>query len=53
MRYTGRGGRVRQSDHVALTCKDVAKNRGFMQDVLGLQLREQIKFDDGASEIGS
>lgn len=53
MKYPGHGVGVRRSDHVALTCRDVAANRSFMQETLGLQLREQIRFDNGASEIGS
>jgi catechol 2,3-dioxygenase len=52
-RYSGRGVGVRRSDHLALLCRDVAANRGFMETVLGLQLREQIRFDNGAREIGS
>jgi catechol 2,3-dioxygenase len=53
MKYPGHGVGVRRSDHVALTCHDVAANRRFMQEAMGLQLREQIRFDNGATEIGS
>jgi catechol 2,3-dioxygenase len=53
MKYPGHGVGVRRSDHVALTCRDVAVNRRFMEDGLGLQLREQIRFENGAKEIGS
>ncbi len=53
MRYSGRGVGVRKTDHLALLCKDVAANRSFVEQTLGLQLREQIRFDDGATEIGS
>lgn len=53
MRYPGRGVGVRRSDHVALLCKDVAANREFAQNLLGLQLREQIRFENRTVEIGS
>ena len=53
MRYSGRGVGVRKTDHLALLCKDVPANRAFAEQALGLQLREQIRFDDGATEIGS
>ncbi len=53
MKYPGRGVGVRRTDHLALLCKDVAANRGFMEDVLGAQLREQIRIQDGAVELGS
>ncbi|MFT5440141.1 MAG: catechol 2,3-dioxygenase [Alphaproteobacteria bacterium] len=53
MRYSGRGVGVRKTDHLALLCKDVPANRLFVEQALGLQLREQIRFDDGATEIGS
>lgn len=52
-RYTGRGVGVRRSDHLALLAKDVAANREFVELVLGAQLREQIRFDEGRTEIGS
>lgn len=53
MKYTGRGIGVRRIDHLALLAADVPKNRRFGQDFLGLQLREQVVFDNGATEIGS
>ncbi|MBI3513194.1 MAG: VOC family protein [Proteobacteria bacterium] len=53
MRYTGRGVNVRRIDHVALLSRDVAADRRFMEEVLGFRLREQVRFDRGAVEIGS
>lgn len=53
MKYTGRGVNVRRLDHLALLAKDVAANRTFMQTHLGLRLREQVRFQGGAVEIGS
>jgi catechol 2,3-dioxygenase len=44
---------VRRIDHLALLCKDVATNRRFAQDLLGLRMREQVVFNDGATEIGA
>ncbi len=52
-RYPGRGVGVRRLDHLALLAKEVAPNRAFVQDLLGLQLREQVRFDDGRFEVGS
>lgn len=52
-RYPARGVGVRRIDHLALLCKDVAANRGFAQTLLGMRLREQVVFNDGATEIGS
>jgi len=52
-KYTGRGVGVRRIDHLALLAKDVAANRGFVQEKLGFQLREQVRFNHGATEIGS
>lgn len=52
-RFTGRGINVRRIDHLALLAKDVAKNREFAQDLLGLKLREQVRFNEGKTEIGS
>ena len=52
-RYPARGVSVRRIDHLALLCNDVAANRGFAQELLGLRLHEQVLFDDGATEIGS
>jgi catechol 2,3 dioxygenase len=53
MKYTGRGVGVRRLDHVALLARDVAANRRFAQEQLGFQLREQVLFDQGRTEIGS
>jgi len=53
MKYPGRGVGVRRTDHLALLCKDVAANRAFMEDVLGAQLREQIRVEKGKIELGS
>ncbi|MEK9662058.1 MAG: VOC family protein [Alphaproteobacteria bacterium] len=53
MRYPGHGVCVRRSDHLALLCRDVAANRTFATEVLGLGLREQVVYEDGAREIGS
>ena len=53
MKFPKDGIGVRRTDHLAVLCKDVAANRGFMQDCLGLSLREQVIYDNGATEIGS
>ncbi len=53
MKYPERGIGVRKTDHLAVLCKDVAANRRFAQETLGLKLREQVIFDNGATEIGS
>ena len=53
MKYPGRGVGVRRTDHLALLCKDVGPNREFAQENLGLQLREQVLFDEGKFEVGS
>jgi len=52
-KFTGRGVGVRRIDHLALLAKDVAANREFVQQQLGFQLREQVVFDKGKTEIGS
>ena len=52
-KYTGRGVNVRRIDHLALLAKDVAANRTFAQEHLGFQLREQVNFNNGTTEIGS
>lgn len=52
-RFTGRGVGAKRIDHLALLAGDVAANRLFMQDVLGFQLREQVLFNEGKTEIGS
>jgi catechol 2,3-dioxygenase len=52
-KFTGRGAGVRRVDHLALLAKDVETNRKFAQDVLGFQLREQVRYDHGKTEIGS
>jgi catechol 2,3-dioxygenase len=53
MKYPKDGIGARRTDHLALLCQDVEKNRTFAQDVLGLKLREQVMFDEGKTEIGS
>jgi catechol 2,3-dioxygenase len=53
MKYPGRGVGVRRTDHLAMLCKDVGSNREFAQENLGLQLREQVLFDEGKFEVGS
>jgi catechol 2,3-dioxygenase len=52
-KYPSRGVGVRRTDHLALLAKDVAANRRFAQEQLGFQLREQVRFDEGRTEIGS
>jgi catechol 2,3-dioxygenase len=52
-KYAGRGVGVRRSDHLALLASDVAANRSFATDLLGFQLREQVIFDHGRTELGS
>ena len=52
-KFTGRGVGVRRIDHLALLAKDVEANRKFATEVLGFQLREQVRFDHGKTEIGS
>ena len=53
MKYPKNGIGVRRTDHLAVLCQDVAANRDFAQNTLGLKLREQVVFDKGATEIGS
>lgn len=52
-RYPARGVCVRRIDHLALLCKDVPANRAFAQELLGMRLREQVLYNNGAAEIGS
>ena len=52
-KYTGRGVGVRRVDHLALLAKDVEANRRFATDILGFQLREQVRYNKGETEIGS
>ena len=52
-KYTGRGVCVRRVDHLALLASDVETNRKFAQELLGFQLREQVRYDEGKTEIGS
>ena len=52
-KYTGRGVCARRVDHLALLAKDVESNRKFATDLLGFQLREQVRFDNGKTEVGS
>jgi catechol 2,3-dioxygenase len=53
MKYPGRGVGVRRTDHLAVLCRDVPKNREFVQSCLGAMLREQIRLEDGTLEAGS
>lgn len=53
MKVPANGIPVRRTDHLAVLCRDVAANREFMQDTLGLMLREQVVYENGAKEIGS
>jgi catechol 2,3-dioxygenase len=52
-KYTGRGVGVRRLDHLALLAADVAANREFVETKLGFRLREQVRFQNGALELGS
>jgi catechol 2,3-dioxygenase len=52
-RYPARGVGVRRIDHLALLCNDVRANRRFAETLLGMRLREQVVFNEGATEIGS
>lgn len=52
-KYTGRGVGVRRVDHLALLANAVEPNRRFATDLLGFQLREQVRYDEGRTEIGS
>lgn len=52
-KYPGRGVGVRRVDHLALLARDVAANRRFATDLLGFQLREQVRYNNGQAEIGS
>jgi len=52
-KFTGRGVGVRRVDHLALLAQDVEANRKFAEHVLGFQLREQVRYNNGATEIGS
>jgi catechol 2,3-dioxygenase len=51
-KYAGRGVGVRRSDHLALLASDVPANRRFATELLGFQLREQVIFDRGKTELG-
>lgn len=53
MRFSGRGASVRRLDHLAMLANDVGANRSFAMDQLGLKLREQVVYQDGAFEVGS
>lgn len=53
MKYPARGVGVRRVDHLALLAADVEANRKFAQELLGFQLREQVRFNKGEQEIGS
>jgi catechol 2,3-dioxygenase len=52
-KYTARGVGVRRLDHLALLAREVAPNRAFAEETLGFQLREQVRFNGGALELGS
>ena len=52
-KYPARGVGVRRVDHLALLANDVAANRKFATEILGFQLREQVRFNKGETEIGS
>lgn len=53
MRYPTHGIGVRRIDHLAVLYKDVGANRAFAEKTLGLRLREQVVYENGAKEIGS
>jgi len=53
MKFPLGGVGVRRIDHLAVLCENVASNREFAQNTLGLALREQVVFENGAKEIGS
>lgn len=53
MKYPKNGIGVRRTDHLAVCCADVEENRKFATETLGLRLREQVMFENGANEIGS
>ena len=53
MRTPSHGVGVKRIDHLAILCRDVSANRGFAEQTMGLRLREQVRFDDNATEIGS
>lgn len=52
-KFTGRGAAVRRIDHLALLASDVSRNREFLETNLGFRLREQVRFNEGKTEIGS
>lgn len=52
-KYSARGVGVRRVDHLALLAREVPPNRRFAQEILGFQLREQVIFDSGKTEIGA
>ncbi|MBS29144.1 MAG: catechol 2,3-dioxygenase [Alphaproteobacteria bacterium] len=53
MKYPTHGVGVRKTDHVAVLCEDVGRNREFAENTLGLRLREQVVYEEGTREIGS
>ncbi len=53
MKFPSRGVGARRGDHLAVLCRDVPANRAFAQATLGLNLREQVIFENGSVEIGS
>ena len=52
-KFSGRGAAARRIDHLALLARDVGANRDFVETLLGFQLREQVVFNEGKTEIGS
>jgi catechol 2,3-dioxygenase len=53
MRYPKNGVGAKRLDHVALCASDVGANRQFVEEALGLRLREQVMFEEGTKEIGA
>ena len=47
-RFPGRGANIRRLDHVNYLAVDIPANVGFMTDILGAMLTEQILTEDGA-----
>ncbi len=53
MRYSGRGAGVRRLDHLAMLANEVGPNRAFVEQHLGLQVREQVIYQNGGFEVGA
>ncbi len=49
-RFPAKGANLRRLDHLNLLVSDVATNRRFYQEYLGLRLSEQIVFRDGSEQ---